>query len=65
MVASIPIDVIRDTRNMAQDMKDRSANLRAEADKKMTQADLLYSQAMRIESMCDSWLKSFPEAPIF
>ena len=64
MATSIPIDVIRDTRNMIDEMKVRSDDLRILADKKTVQADVLYSEALRLESMYDSWLKSFPEASI-
>jgi hypothetical protein len=64
MATSIPIDVMRDTKNMFTDMKSKANNLRIEANEKNVQADLLYNQAMKIESMYDNWLKCFPETSI-
>lgn len=64
MATSIPIDVMRDTKIMFTDMKSKANNLRIEANEKNVQADLLYNQAMKIESMYDNWLKCFPETSI-
>ena len=64
MATSIPIDVVRDTKKMFTDMKSRANNLRIEANEKNVQADLLYNQALKIESMYDGWFKCFPDTSI-
>lgn len=61
MMKSIPVDVMRDTKNLFTDMRARANNLRIEANEKIVQADLLSEQAIKIELLYDKWFTLFPE----
>ena len=61
MATSVPIDVMRDTKNMFTEMHMTARRLREEAHLKSIQADLLQAQASKLEKMYESWRVLFPD----
>lgn len=64
MATSIPIDVVRDVKNMVAEMRSRSDILEQDAHEKMVRADVLQKEAMYLEMLYDNWLKQFPDTGV-
>lgn len=61
MATSIPVDVVRGIRQIADDMKAKAEGWRTEARELQIKADLLEQEGHKLAAKLESWKSCFPD----